>query len=112
MKCKPEISIHVTQDDCPVRGNAMASGDDDLDREVENMILARLDNGDVWAWASVEVRAEFRGLQASDYLGACSYRNQRDFKRNSGYFEDMVAAATNELADLVADLQGIEIERI
>lgn len=109
--CKPTITIHVEQDDIRVRGNAVASGDPDFDKKVEDEILARLDKGDVWAWASVEVRAEFRGLVHSSYLGACCYESEEDFK-TGGYYEDMVREAVGGLADKVAALQEVEIERI
>lgn len=108
-KVTPEITIHVTQDDAPVRGNAMASGDDELDRKVEDEILDRLDSGDVWAWASVEVRATHEGLSGSDYLGCCCYRDEEDFK-SGGYYEDMVREACSNLADQIAAVQGVEIE--
>ena len=49
------ISLNAEPEPVPVRGNAMASGDDQLDQEVEDRILARLDAGDVWAWAAVTV---------------------------------------------------------
>ena len=42
------IEVTAAQDDIPVRGNAMASGDDATDRECEDDILTRLDSGDVW----------------------------------------------------------------
>ena len=79
----PTIRLYATQeDDCPVRGNALASGDDAYDKKVEDEILERLDNGDVWAWAVVEVRAGYGDLSASDYLGACSYESEKDFRDN------------------------------
>ncbi len=108
MKYDPEITVHATRDDIPVRGNAMASGDDAADRACEDRILARLDGGDIWAWASVEIRAEFRGLSASTYLGTCSYASEDDFKA-SAYYPDMVADATEDLRGQLADLQGAAV---
>lgn len=91
-----EIEIVLHEEDIPVRGNAMASGDDKLDRRVENAIIRRLDNGDLWAWCTVEVRATFDGYSGSTYLGGCSYKNEKDFKKG-GYYEDMVREAITEL---------------
>lgn len=105
----PEISIHVQQDDTPISGNLIASGDDDYDRQVEDYVMNQLEGGNVWAWAAVTVTAEFMGVTASAYLGGCSYENEEDFKACE-YYRDMVREATNELADKIADLQGIEIE--
>jgi hypothetical protein len=110
MKLTPEISIIAVQDDLQVRGNAIASGDPKYDQEVENEILERLEQGDIWAWAAIEVRAECRGLSASAYLGACCYQSEDDFKNAGDYYPDLVTEATTELADLVKDLQGVEIE--
>ena len=106
-----EISVHAKVDDMPVRGNALASGDNALDKKTEDKILERLELDDVWAWASVEVRAEFRGLSASTYLGECSYDSEEDFRASGGYFDDMVAEAIKELNDKITDLQGVTVTR-
>lgn len=105
-----EITIRVELDDCPVRGNALASDDATLDKQVEDEILARLDDGDVWAWACVEVNASFRGVSRSSYLGACSYVGEEDFKSDDGYYAEMVTEACEGLAELIKSLQGVEIE--
>lgn len=84
-----EITIEVQQAWASVKGNAMASGDDAYDAEVEAGINERLDNGDVWAWAAVTVKGEWRGIVAKDHLGCCSYADENDFRTNSGYFDDM-----------------------
>lgn len=98
-----EVEILARQDDIPVRGNALASGDDAEDKACEDAILARLDRGDEWAWALVEVRASFEGWKASDFLGACSYASEDDFRTPGGYFEDMRETALRELAGKMED---------
>ena len=108
----PKITIHVQQDDIPVRGNACVSGDDVYDKEIEDGILKRLDDGDVWAWADVEVRATACGLSASDYLGHCNYENEEGFKTAGDYYPQMVRDACLELSKLVDSLQGVTIEII
>lgn len=97
-------SIFAQTDDLPVRGNALASGDDELDKKVEDQILNRLDDGDEWAWAMVLVQGEYHGLTASDTLGACTYNNQTDFEQNSGYYDDMQATIVDELNTKLAAL--------
>lgn len=104
----PEITIIVHEEHQDVRGNAQASGDNKADKAMEDKILTRLARGDVWAWCGVEVRAEFRGITASDYLGGCCYKNEADFKTGP-YYRDMVRESTGKLADMIADLQGVVI---
>lgn len=89
LECLPE--------DIPVRGNAMASGDDAADREYEDEIIRRLDAGDVWAWCTVKVTARFGAFEGVSYLGCCNYRDEEDFTQPGGYFEDMEAEAFDAL---------------
>jgi hypothetical protein len=100
------ITLTAEQDDLPVRGNAQASGDDALDRATEDEILARLDRGDVWAWASVRVRATWTAPSGTEYhgdayLGGCSYRDEAGFREPYGYYDQMVGEA---IADLNATI--------
>ena len=92
-----EFEVIAEMDDIPVRGNAIASGDEEVDRECEDEIMRRLDNGDVWAWASVEVKATWKGFEGSDYLGGCSYEDEADFCQPGGYYDDMKGRALEEL---------------
>lgn len=105
------IVLIADQDEASVRGNAMASGDDDFDREVEDSIIDRLGAGDVWAWAQVEVYAEIdlNGVTVrseSDYLGGCSYDSEEDFQNNSGYYDDMKANALDSLREKLDALKA------
>ncbi|MHC4121721.1 MAG: hypothetical protein ACYSWO_29975, partial [Planctomycetota bacterium] len=101
---KVSFEIEVWQDDACVRGNAMCSGDDDFDREVEDTIIDRLDGGDVWAWATVRVVARYDGIddiEGDDYLGCCNYADEADFKAG-GYCDDMCDVAKEAL---IAELE-------
>lgn len=100
----PEIEIELIaiQDDCSVRGNASCSGDNELDKQCEDEILRRLDCGDVWAWASVEVKVSKGGLTESEYLGSCSYKDANSFKRG-GYYYDMVTTALERIESELAE---------
>lgn len=98
IECLPEYT--------DVRGNAMCSGDDDYDREVEDSILDDLEGGNDWAWCTVRVTARYDGVDCAvgqDYLGCCSYRDEADFKA-CVYYEDMCDQARE---DLYAQLEGI-----
>jgi hypothetical protein len=91
MKLANRIEIYTQPEEIPVRGNALASGDDAMDRECEDSILSRLKAGDEWAWCSVTVRVTLPcGRFAEDHLVCCSYDDERDF-RAGGCFEDMVS---------------------
>lgn len=98
------FEIIVTNEDLEIRGNAIASGDDDVDKKVEDELIERVNNGEVWAWASVEVCASWRGFKASDYLGACSYQDEKGFKED-GYYDDMKATAFEELTKQIEALE-------
>jgi hypothetical protein len=92
MNGKPQVQYEWTymQDDTPVRGNALASGDDAADKECEDKIIEGLKRGDDWHWALVEVRAiissggqRFMGRAT---LGACSYGSLAELRADT--FED------------------------
>lgn len=106
-------TIEVEPEHIPVRGNALASGDDAVDREVEDEILARLDRGDEWAWCTVKVTAHYDEFTGVDYLGGCSYKSEIDFRKDA-YFQDMCDAALADLKNnLRADIRnGHEAEAI
>lgn len=104
------FTVHISEDDIAVRGNAMASGDNAADKECEDAIIARLEAGDLWAWCCVEVRATYKGHEASDTLGCCSYIDEKDF-RSDAYFKDMCNTALERLNDdLAATLASLPIE--
>lgn len=97
------FTLTAEQDDIPVRGNAMASGDDEVDRAEEDRILNELDDGNVWAWASVTLTCTFGGFEGFDSLGACSYRDEDDFKQPGGYYEDMREQAFENLVAIMGE---------
>ncbi len=96
---REEVKVLVTAelDPIPVEGNASASGDYAFDQEVEQNILERLQQGDVWAWGAVTVTVSWGPFSASDHLGCCSYADEEDFRQPCGYFDDMVDEALSEL---------------
>jgi len=97
--------IEVEQDDIPVRGNALASGDDMLDRETEAEIIRRLNQGDVWAWATVSVIASCEGFEARAVIGGCSYADEADF-RAGPYYEDLCDEARVALQATIDDAKA------
>jgi len=100
-----EIVFSITPDDTPFRGNLTCSGDDLFDQWLEDETAARLEDGDVWAWALVCVQAtHVRTRIESDrgYLGGCSYDSADEF-RACGYFDDMRSGAIENLRDRLVD---------
>jgi hypothetical protein len=70
--------------------------------EIEDLMY-EASRENVWKWCRVEVKGTYKGLEASEYLGACSYESEEDFKKD-GYYEDMCKAV---LADLQSQLNDI-----
>lgn len=91
------ITVQCLPEDIEVRGNCMASGDDAVDKECEDRIVADLENGNDWAWCTVKVTAEWNGITGVDYLGCCSYDSEKDFRQPGGYFDNMVANVIAEI---------------
>lgn len=97
---KVSYDLEIVREYMPIRGNAMASGDDDYDREVEDSIIADLEAGNDWAWCMVKVTATYDGIdsvEGVDYLGGCSYASEKDFKSPGGYYDDMKEVARDDL---------------
>jgi hypothetical protein len=108
------FAVEPQPEDIPVRGNAMASGDDKVDKEYEDEILERLDNDDIWAWCHVVVTARWNGFEGTAGLGGCCYEDERDFRKNSCYFSDLCEEALDDLNRTVADhahrLEPLEVQ--
>ena len=65
-------------------------------------VREQIRSGNVWGWCSIEVKAKFttedgEEVEASDYLGGCSYHSRRDFMEPGGYYDDMKKASYAEL---------------
>jgi hypothetical protein len=103
-----EIQIICHPEEISVRGNAVVSGDNELDKLQEDKIIESFNSGNIWAWCTVELVViwSFDGgsLQASDYLGCCSYDSESDFI-DGGYYEDM---CSNALAELNIQIENIQ----
>lgn len=115
-RCEVEPEHDVT-----VRGNAMASGDNVFDRQVEDEIIARLDAGEVAAWccvrviASIEVNGHtFEGFAS---IGACSYADEaeacrearRDYGLDDEAREDLIARLEIEKTRAVSAREALKV---
>lgn len=109
MRCKTlgvddvDVRIETLPEDIPVEGNACDTGDEQFDHQVEHEILTRLDQDDVWAWATVAVTVSWNGQEATEYLGCCCYDGEEEFQQ-CGYFADMIDAAMSTLNENLRDL--------
>jgi hypothetical protein len=102
------FDLSCLEEDIPVRGNAMASGDADEDKRVEDKIIAELDHN-LWAWCCARVRATWRGFAGEAYLGGCSYDSEDDF-RNDQHFTDMCDEALDQLNTTLAVAAELIVE--
>lgn len=100
------IIAEALPEDQPIKGNAVATGNEQTDNEICEAIQKDLDNGNDWAWCVVRVHVIYKGVQSDyQYLGGCSYKSMRDFIDNGGsYYTDMVNDA---IVDLNERLQNI-----
>lgn len=103
-----EFKIECLPEDTEIRGNALASGDDAIDKAHEDMLIEQYNSGNEWAWCCVKVTATIPGLEeieGTDYLGCCSYKSEEDFKKD-GSFKDMCKIAKDELLMRVKELKN------
>jgi hypothetical protein len=108
-----EFCVEAAQDEAPVRGNAMASGNKRFDRRVEDEILTRLEWGDPWAWSHVTVAALWNGFTGRASLAGCSYRDAAEFCQPGGYYDDLredaLADLNRTIADCVRTLEALTV---
>jgi len=90
-----DIQVICHPEDISIEGNAIASGDDAYDKEVEDKIRAELEYNQ-WAWCTVEVKVTINDCHTSEFLGGCSYKDENDFI-TGGYYEDMVSECIERL---------------
>ena len=97
------VKLRTEPEEVPVRGNALASGDDALDRKVEDDIIADLEGGNEWAWCCAVVEVSWGTFKDVAHIGCCSYKSEEDF-RAGGYYDDMVAEALDGLNAGIAQI--------
>lgn len=100
-----EYTLELLPEDMPVRGNALASGDESEDKRAEDAILKELE-WNPWAWCCIKVTASWHGIKGVDYLGGCSYKDEMEFKQEGGYYEDMKAQALEDLKRTIREMQA------
>lgn len=86
-----DVEIAAEWEHCSVEGFAG-------DAEAIAWVREQIATGNVWGWAQVKVTVAARHDVASDYLGACSYEDEKAF-RAGDYFRDMVRTCVEELLE-------------
>jgi hypothetical protein len=103
------ISISAEPEHLPVRGNYIVSDDADFDKKCENEIIARVEDGDEWAWCIVKCTVTPKSLNYVDiisgraFLGGCSYKNKEEFIQSDSY---------NDLVDWAIDNLNLTSQRM
>jgi hypothetical protein len=78
----------------------------DYDPEVVADFKQAIEEHGLWGWCQVRVSAVWPYTDEHDatstvagfaYLSGCSYENEEDFRQNSGYYDDLVEQALDEL---------------
>jgi hypothetical protein len=102
------FSLDCLDEDVPIRGNLIDSGDSEADAADEQAIVDQLNSGNRWAWCTARVSASYAGFEATDYLGCCSYGSEAAF-RADGY-ADMCLEACRQLAEkLIAANEAFQL---
>jgi hypothetical protein len=62
-------------------------------------------NGNHAAWFCAKVVVKYKGLEAEDYLGGCSYKSFKEFTgENKGYYVDMINQCIDQInKDIVSN---------
>lgn len=104
-----KFKIEALQEDLQIEGNVLASGDKAEDKMAEQSVIDQLNSGNYWAWCTIKVTAHVEGIpevEGTDYLGGCSYKSEKDFKKD-GYYKDMCNTARD---DLMTQLKSLKIK--
>ena len=86
------------------------SYEDEFDEDGIKAVEQAIENNYQWGWCSVHVTAKYSGLVGEDWLGGCSYKSEQDFIDNSGYYQDMMDTALQDLVNQIWEvLEQLEI---
>lgn len=75
-----KFTVSIEQDDIPLRGNVMCSGDPQEDEEAERWVHSQLESGNIAAWCVLSVTAEWEGVSATDILCGISCETEADVR--------------------------------
>lgn len=110
---KPFYTVSIESQNFPVRGNCMVSGDNTFDKKCEDVIIERLERGDLSARCCVKVTATVGDFEGVAYLGDCSLNDQymaQQCAEEHGMQEEALEDLKRELRAAV--MSGHDAERI
>lgn len=71
-----KFSVELESEFTDVRGNFMVTDEPEKDKEAEDEILRRLDNGETEAWCTIVVKATWKEFSGVATLGGCSFESK------------------------------------
>lgn len=75
----------------------------EYEKDVADGIAAAVKEHGLWGWCAVWVTVRYKGFEADDCLGGCSYTDEEDFK-SCDYYTDMVNTCLSNLNEQLNDL--------
>jgi frataxin-like iron-binding protein CyaY len=66
------------------------------EEETAQKVADDYNSGNFYSWFCAKITVKYRGYDATDYLGCCSYKSEKDFKEG-GYYIDMVDTCIQEI---------------
>lgn len=96
MKLRPLLAeevvfeVRVEPEDTPVRGNYMATDDDEADRAAEDAVIAAIDAGEERAWCCVTVVAHWRDWRGQSSLGCVAFTPFQTPQKEAEDLEELV----------------------
>ena len=74
------------------------------DRQAKTCLRIRKEmEWNVWAWCIVQVKAQYMGLTAVEYLGACNYKSQSQFEEDY-YYDQMKRLCIDSLCKQIEQI--------
>ena len=99
-----QINVYVTEEQYDFRSEYCD--------EVADGIQTMIDRYGLWGYCQVEVRVSWQGIEANDFLGACSYESEKDFIDCGDYYDDMVLTAIDNLNKEVKEMADLCSKRM
>lgn len=100
-----EVELTIETDEHGPEG-CFATDEPDKDGEMVREIRGRMVRGDVWAWCVVTVEVRWKGFLGANCLGGCSYEDEKGFKEEGAYYQQMVAEALDELNRSITEMDS------